>query len=282
MSDYLETPINLNQINENISKLVLIMEQLRNKEGGCDWDLQQTYETIAPYTIEEAYEVVEAIYDSDMDKLCDELGDLLLQVIFHSQIARERGDFQLQDVISAVCEKMIRRHPHIFGEIENKNVLEIRRTWEDIKQLEREQIPKYKKSNSLMDGISATLPALTRAMKLQQRAAKVGFDWPTIYPAFEKMYEEIEELKLEIEADNPDRNRIQAEVGDILFVATNIARITGYEPETSLILTNRKFEKRFRQMELQSKEDNENLDDLSIDELESYWVMAKNIEKNKN
>ena len=282
MSDYLETPINLNQINENISKLVLIMEQLRNKEGGCDWDLQQTYETIAPYTIEEAYEVVEAIYDSDMDKLCDELGDLLLQVIFHSQIARERGDFQLQDVISAVCEKMIRRHPHIFGEIENKNVLEIRRTWEDIKQLEREQIPKYKKSNSLMDGISATLPALTRAMKLQQRAAKVGFDWPTIYPAFEKMYEEIEELKLEIEADNPDRNRIQAEVGDILFVATNIARIIGYEPETSLILTNRKFEKRFRQMELQSKEDNENLDDLSIDELESYWVMAKNIEKNKN
>ena len=282
MSDYLETPINLNQINENISKLVLIMEQLRNKEGGCDWDLQQTYETIAPYTIEEAYEVVEAIYDSDMDKLCDELGDLLLQVIFHSQIARERGDFQLQDVISAVCEKMIRRHPHIFGEIENKNVSEIRRTWEDIKQLEREQIPKYKKSNSLMDGISATLPALTRAMKLQQRAAKVGFDWPTIYPAFEKMYEEIEELKLEIEADNPDRNRIQAEVGDILFVATNIARIIGYEPETSLILTNRKFEKRFRQMELQSKEDNENLDDLSIDELESYWVMAKNIEKNKN
>ena len=282
MSDYLETPINLNQINENISKLVLIMEQLRNKEGGCDWDLQQTYETIAPYTIEEAYEVVEAIYDSDMDKLCDELGDLLLQVIFHSQIARERGDFQLQDVISAVCEKMIRRHPHIFGEIENKNVLEIRRTWEDIKQLEREQIPKYKKSNSLMDGISATLPALTRAMKLQQRAAKVGFDWPTIYPAFEKMYEEIEELKLEIEADNPDRNRIQAEVGDILFVATNIARIIGYEPETSLILTNRKFEKRFRQMELQSKEDNENLDDLSIDELESYWVMAKNIEKNES
>ena len=133
-----------------------------------------------------------------------------------------------------------------------------------------------------MDGISATLPALTRAMKLQQRAAKVGFDWPTIYPAFEKMYEEIEELKLEIEADNPDRNRIQAEVGDILFVATNIARISGYEPETSLILTNRKFEKRFRQMELQSKEDNENLEDLSIDELESYWVMAKNIEKNKS
>ena len=282
MNDYLETPINLNQINKNISKLVLIMEQLRNKEGGCDWDLQQTYETIAPYTIEEAYEVVEAIYDSDMDKLCDELGDLLLQVIFHSQIARERGDFQLQDVISAVCDKMIRRHPHIFGEIENKNVLEVRKTWEDIKQLEREQIPKYKKSNSLMDGISATLPALTRAMKLQQRAAKVGFDWPTIYPAFEKMYEEIEELKLEIEADNPDRNRIQAEVGDILFVATNIARISGYEPETSLILTNRKFEKRFKQMELQSKEDNENLEDLSIDELESYWVMAKNIEKNKD
>ncbi len=279
MNDYLETPINLNKINEKISKLVLIMEQLRNKEGGCDWDLQQTYQTIAPYTLEEAYEVVEAIYDSDTDKLCDELGDLLLQVIFHSQIARERGDFQLQDVISAVCDKMIRRHPHIFSENENKNVLEVRKTWEDIKQLEREQLPKYKNSISLMDGISATLPALTRAMKLQQRAAKVGFDWPTIYPAFEKMFEEIEELKSEIEADNPDKNRIQAEVGDILFVATNIARIAGYEPETSLILASRKFERRFKQMELKSKDDNENLEDLSIEELESYWVMAKNIEK---
>ncbi len=282
MNNYPETPINLHKINENISKLVLIMEQLRNKEGGCDWDLQQTYETIAPYTIEEAYEVVEAIYDSDMDKLRDELGDLLLQVIFHSQIARERDDFRLEDVISAVCDKMIRRHPHIFSKKDGKNTSEIRKTWEDIKQQEREQLTKHKKSISLLDGISTTLPALTRAMKLQQRAAKVGFDWPTIYSAFEKMYEEIEELKIEVESDNPNNIRIQDEVGDILFVATNIARILGHEPETSLILANRKFERRFKQMELQSKDDNENLEDLSIEELESYWIMAKNVEKNKN
>ena len=129
MNNYPETPINLNKINENISKLVLIMEQLRDKQGGCEWDLEQTYDTIAPYTIEEAYEVVEAIYESDMDKLCDELGDLLLQVIFHAQIAHERGDFQLEDVISAVCDKMIRRHPHIFAKTEAKTVPEIRKTW---------------------------------------------------------------------------------------------------------------------------------------------------------
>ena len=278
MNDYLETPINLNKINENISKLVLIMEQLRNKEAGCDWDLQQTYETIAPYTIEEAYEVVEAIYQSDMDKLCDELGDLLLQVIFHSQIARERGDFQLEDVISAVCNKMIRRHPHIFEETENKTVPEIRKTWDEIKQLEREERSKNKKSISLLDGISITLPALTRAMKLQQRAAKVGFDWPSIYPVFDKMLEEIEELKVEIKDDNPDKNKIQDEVGDILFVAANIARITGHEPETSLLLANRKFERRFKQMEVQSIENDENLQDLSLEDLETYWIMAKNIE----
>ena len=281
MNNYPATNINLNKIHENISKLVLIMEQLRNKEGGCEWDLQQTYETIAPYTIEEAYEVVEAVYESDMDKLCDELGDLLLQVIFHSQIAHERDDFQLEDVISSVCDKMIRRHPHIFSDFEDKTVPEIRKTWEEIKQLEREQISKNKKSISLLDDISTTLPSLTRAMKLQQRATKVGFDWPSIYPAFEKMYEEIEELKVEIEAENPDKNRIQDEVGDILFVATNIARITGHEPETSLMLANRKFERRFKQMEVQSRDDAKNLKDLSLEELECYWVMAKNIKKNK-
>ena len=282
MNNYPETTVNLNKIHENITKLVLIMEQLRNKEGGCEWDIQQTYETIAPYTIEEAYEVVEAIHESDMDKLCDELGDLLLQVIFHSQIAHERGDFQLEDVILSVCDKMIRRHPHIFSATEDKTVPEISKTWEEIKKLEREQASNNKKSISLLHGISTTLPALTRAMKLQQRAAKVGFDWTSIYPAFQKMYEEIEELKVEIEAVNPDKNRIQDEVGDILFVATNIARITGHEPETSLILANRKFERRFKQMETQSRYYNQNMQDLSLEELEAYWVMAKNIEKNKN
>ena len=279
MNKHPDKVINLIKINENISKLVLIMERLRNKQDGCEWDLQQTYETIAPYTIEEAYEVAEAVYENDMDKLCDELGDLLLQVIFHSQIAHE-GDFHLEDVISCVCNKMIRRHPHIFGETKDKNISSIRKTWEEIKQQEREQLNKNKKPISLLEGISTTLPAVTRAMKLQQRAAKVGFDWPNIYAALEKMYEEIEELKAEIEIDFPSKSRVQDEIGDILFVATNIARIAGFEPETSLMLTNRKFEKRFKKMENQARVNDKSLKDLTLEELDSYWVMAKNMEKN--
>ena len=280
MNKHPDKVINLPKINENINKLVLIMERLRNKENGCEWDLQQTYKTIAPYTIEESYEVAEAIYENNMEKLCDELGDLLLQVIFHSQIAHERGDFHLEDVISAVCKKMIRRHPHIFGNVKNKNISSIRKTWEEIKQKEREQFSKNKKTISLLDGISTTLPAITRAMKLQQRASKIGFDWINIYQVFEKMYEEIEELKAEIEVEYPDKSRVQDEIGDILFVATNIARIAGYEPETSLILSNRKFEKRFKEMENYTRDNNQSIEDLTPEELNSYWLMAKNMEKN--
>ena len=280
MNKHPDKVIDLPKINENMSKLVLIMERLRNKENGCEWDLQQTYKTIAPYTIEESYEVAEAIYENNMEKLCDELGDLLLQVIFHSQIAHERGDFHLEDVISAVCKKMIRRHPHIFGNAKNKNISSIRKTWEEIKQKEREQFSKNKKTISLLDGISTTLPAITRAMKLQQRASEIGFDWTNIYQVFEKMYEEIEELKAEIEVEYPDKSRVQDEIGDILFVATNIARIAGYEPETSLILSNRKFEKRFKEMENYTRDNNQSIEDLTPEELNSYWLMAKNMEKN--
>lgn len=280
MNKHPDKVIDLPKINENISKLVLIMERLRNKENGCEWDLQQTYKTIAPYTIEESYEVAEAIYENNMEKLCDELGDLLLQVIFHSQIAHERGDFHLEDVISAVCKKMIRRHPHIFGDAKNKNISSIRKTWEEIKQKEREQLSKSKKTISLLDGISTTLPAIMRAMKLQQRASKIGFDWTNIYQVFEKMYEEIEELKAEIELEYPDKSRVQDEIGDILFVATNIARIAGCEPETSLILSNRKFEKRFKEMENYTRNNNQSIEDLTPEELDSYWLMAKNMEKN--
>ena len=280
MNKHPDKVIDLPKINENISKLVLIMERLRNKENGCEWDLQQTYKTIAPYTIEESYEVAEAIYENNMEKLCDELGDLLLQVIFHSQIAHERGDFHLEDVISAVCKKMIRRHPHIFGDAKNKNISSIRKTWEEIKQKEREQFSKNKKTISLLDGISTTLPAITRAMKLQQRASEIGFDWTNIYQVFDKMYEEIEELKAEIEVEYPDKSRVQDEIGDILFVATNIARIAGCEPETSLILSNRKFEKRFKEMENYTRDNNQSIEDLTPEELNSYWLMAKNMEKN--
>ena len=275
MNDPTEPEINFKKINKNMSNLVRIMKQLREKNSGCEWDLQQTYESIAPYTIEEAYEVAEAIYDNDIDKLCDELGDLLLQVVFHAQIAHERGDFHLEDVISAVCSKMIRRHPHIFGDTEDKGITSIRKTWEQVKQKEREENSTKTEALSLLDGVSTTLPAVTRAVKLQQRASKVGFDWNDLYPAFNKMYEEIEELKAEIKADNQNQSRIQDEVGDILFAATNIARLAGYEPETSLILANRKFEKRFRQMEKYSKANNQLMETMTLDELEIIWNIAK-------
>lgn len=278
MNDKTDTEINLKKINKNMSNLVLIMKQLREKESGCEWDLQQTYESIAPYTIEEAYEVAEAIYENDTEKLCDELGDLLLQVVFHSQIAHEKGDFHLEDVISAVCSKMIRRHPHIFGDTKDKSITSIRKTWEEIKFEERKKNSAKNENFSLLDGLSTTLPAVTRAVKLQQRAAKVGFDWNNLYPAFNKMYEEIEELKTELEADNPEQSRIQDEVGDILFSAANIARLAGYEPETSLILANRKFEKRFRQMEKYSKANNQHMENMTLDELEKFWNIAKNTE----
>ncbi len=278
MNDKTDTEINLKKINKNMSNLVRIMKQLREKESGCEWDLQQTYESIAPYTIEEAYEVAEAIYENDTEKLCDELGDLLLQVVFHSQIAHEKGDFHLEDVISAVCSKMIRRHPHIFGDTKDKSITSIRKTWEEIKFEERKKNSAKNENFSLLDGLSTTLPAVTRAVKLQQRAAKVGFDWNNLYPAFNKMYEEIEELKTELEADNPEQSRIQDEVGDILFSAANIARLAGYEPETSLILANRKFEKRFRQMEKYSKANNQHMEDMTLDELDKFWNIAKNTE----
>ena len=260
-----------------VVKLVLIMKKLRNKESGCEWDLKQTYNTIVPYTIEEAYEVAEASYENDMDKLCDELGDLLLQVVFHSQIAYELGDFKLEDVIAAVCDKMIRRHPHIFSNKKEKDITSIRKTWEEIKQQEREEMSKDGDFLSMLDGVSNNLPALMRALKLQQRVSKVGFDWPDLYPAIDKMYEEINELKEEIEQEAPDQSRIQDEIGDIFFEATNIARLAGCEPETSLILSNRKFEKRFRQMEKEIRKNNQSIEALNLHDLEALWEKAKKV-----
>ena len=277
MNEYTDNPENLDKISKNMRELVLIRKKLRNKESGCEWDLKQTYNTIAPYTIEEAYEVAEAIYENDMEKLCDELGDLLLQVVFHSQIAYELGDFKLEDVIAAVCDKMIRRHPHIFGNKKEKDITSIRKTWEEIKQQEREEKSQDSDFLSMLDGVSNNLPALMRALKLQQRVSKVGFDWPDLYPAIDKMYEEINELKEEIEQEAPDQSRIQDEIGDIFFVATNIARLAGCEPETSLILSNRKFEKRFRQMEKEIRKNNQSIEALNLDELETLWERAKKV-----
>lgn len=258
-----------------IQRLHKIMQDLRNPETGCPWDVEQSFETIAPYTIEEAYEVSEAIYSGDRAKIADELGDLLLQVVFHAQIAAEEGSFDLADVARAISDKMIRRHPHVFGDETRDSAAEQTIAWEDIKAQERAASQSDDKPASVLDDVAVTLPAIVRAAKLQKRAARVGFDWPDLKSVIEKMHEETGEL-LEAMAEEPDNHdRLQDEVGDILFVASNIARKTGVEPESALLACNRKFEKRFRYIEQALSAQGRSADEASLDEMEALWQQAK-------
>lgn len=238
-----------------IDRLVAIMRRLRDPEHGCEWDRQQSFATIAPYTIEEAYEVADAIARDDMDALADELGDLQLQVVFHSQMAEEAGQFTLDNVIERICDKLERRHPHIFGEAEHSP------GWEELKAAERKKSP----DASALAGVALALPALERAAKLQRRAARVGFDWPDVSGPRAKIDEELAEL----DAENEHR-RILEELGDLLFAVVNLARHLNIEPETALREANRKFEQRFRSIETVP-----GFADISLDEKERLWVAAK-------
>jgi ATP diphosphatase len=240
-----------------LERLVEIMRRLRDPKTGCEWDSVQTFETIAPYTIEEAYEVADAIARKDMDGLADELGDLQLQVVFHAQIAEDAGLFTLDDVITRICDKMERRHPHIFGEAEHGG----HHLWEIIKAEERADNP----DRSALAGVALALPALERAAKLQRRAARVGFDWPDVSGPRAKIDEELAELDAET-----DHDRKLEELGDLLFAVVNLARHLNVEPETALREANRKFEKRFRLIEQEP-----GFADLSLDEKEALWVAAK-------
>src|SRR3982751_1848683 len=241
----------------NIERLVAIMAPPRDPVSGCEWDTVQTFETIAPYTIEEAYEVADAIARNDMDSLADELGDLQLQVVFHAQMAEETGHFTLEDVISRICDKMERRHPHIFGDLEHGG----HHLWEEIKAAERQK----SSDDSALAGVALALPALERAAKLQRRAARVGFDWPDTSGPRAKVDEELAEL----DAEN-DPRRLEEKLGDLLFAVVNLARHLNVEPETALREANRKFEKRFRAIEVEA-----GFADLSLDEKEALWVKAK-------
>lgn len=241
------------------------MERLRDPERGCEWDLAQSFATIAPYTIEEAYEVSDAIERDDMTDLKSELGDLLLQVVFHARIAEEAGLFNFDDIACSISEKMESRHPHIFG---NEGGTMNTARWEDIKAAERENAG----SNSAMDGVAKALPALLRSEKLQQRAARVGFEWQDLRGPKEKLAEELAELD---EADDNDR---LIEAGDVLFVAVNIVRRYGVDAEQALKAANSKFERRFRQMEQFAKADGRDFELLSLDEQESYWQRVKGSE----
>lgn len=251
-----------------IDHLLSIMEQLRNKKTGCPWDKEQTPASISKYTLEEAYEVYDAIERDNYADLKSELGDLLFHIVFYSQMSKEYGKFDFDDVAQAACEKMIRRHPHIFGTDKTPP------DWEEIKKKERVE----KNENGILDGIAKALPATTRALKLQSRAATVGFDWNNPLLVLDKISEEIEELKAEILAKDHTKQRLD-EMGDVLFACVNLARKLDIDPETALRHTNQKFESRFNHIEKSLKQQNKDIKKTSLDEMEALWIEAKKLER---
>lgn len=254
-------------------RLIEIMAKLRDPDGGCPWDLEQTFATIAPYTVEEAYEVADAIERGDLSDLKEELGDLLLQVVFHSRMAEEQGAFDIHDVATAISDKMIRRHPHVFGDHAYENLSAQVAGWEALKAQERHA----KAKTGVLDDVPAGLPALTRAVKLTKRAARVGFDWPTAAEVLAKLREETEEIAVEIEAG--DMAKAREELGDILFVCANLARKLDVDPEDALRATNAKFTRRFAFVEAGLAERGKTPDQSDLAEMDALWNDAKAAEK---
>ncbi|RDY65981.1 nucleoside triphosphate pyrophosphohydrolase [Lysobacter soli] len=268
---------------DDIQYLLHIMSRLRDPVGGCPWDLEQNFATIAPYTIEEAYEVADAIDRGDLADLKDELGDLLLQVVFHAQMASEQGAFSFGDVVAAICDKMVRRHPHVFGDASVEDADAQTVAWEEQKRREREA--SGTEDRSALAGIARGLPEWQRATKLQKRAARVGFDWPDVTPVFAKLHEEIDEVRAEFAAldANPDdaaaRDRLEDEIGDVLFVCANLARHANVDVGAAMRRANLKFERRFRAMEALAQADGTSLADLPLQAQDRLWNRAKADEK---
>ena len=293
---------------ERFERAVAIMERLR-APGGCPWDREQTFDSIKPYTLEETYEVLEAIDNRDWDELPGELGDLLLQVLFYSEMAREQGTFSIDDVLDRLSGKLVDRHPHVFGDTKADTATEVKRNWEALKVEERKRrfgetvdaaSPATKTAPSILAGISSSMPAMLEAHKLSSRAAQVGFDWPDVEGLFDKLSEETGELRehlREFPAPGPRpegrgvagsgrqtipedlRTRLEEEIGDLFFVLVNIARYLSLDPESALRKTNRKFRRRFQWMEQRLHERGANPEGVSMDELESLWRQAKQQEK---
>jgi ATP diphosphatase len=252
-----------------LRRLLDIMAALRARVGGCPWDLQQTFETIAPYTIEEAYEVADAIARRDVLALPDELGDLLFQVVYHARMAEEAGNFAFADVARSIADKMIRRHPHVFGDGATRDAAEQSAAWEAQKTAERTA----KAEVGALAGVPVGLPALTRAAKLTSRAARVGFDWSNAEAVLEKLDEEVAELRAELPAADPER--LEDEVGDLLFVLANLARKLGLDPEGCLRRANDKFSRRFNRMEASAATKGLGLSELPLNAMESLWQQIK-------
>tara|TARA_B110001469_G_scaffold17863_1_gene18203 strand:- start:2479 stop:3309 length:831 start_codon:yes stop_codon:yes gene_type:complete len=276
--------MNHNQKTEyGIEDLRYLMRRLRDPKSGCPWDLKQNFQSLTSHTLEEAYEVVDAIEQDDMSHLSEELGDLLFQIIFYSQLAEEQSQFSFDDIISTITQKLIRRHPHVFpeGTIESSRVsladaeiVEIKRVWEEIKRQERTD----KGVGKTLDDIPLALPALNRALKLQKRAANVGFDWSDIKPVIEKINEEV--IELEVEIKRGDKVRMADELGDLLFSCVNLARHLKLDPETSLRGANEKFKRRFESMELLAGKTK--IEDHSADQLELLWGKVKRSESHSS
>jgi len=250
-----------------IDDLIEVMATLRNPDGGCPWDLEQNFKSIAPYTLEEAYEVADAIDRGDMKDLREELGDLLFQPIYHAQMASEDGAFDIHDVIHDVTHKMVSRHPHVFGDLDAKDASDVNEIWDKQKKAEK------KATDSVLDGVTAALPALLKAQKLQKKAATVGFEWTEIKDIFAKLEEELAELK---EAcAKQDQDHMQEELGDVLFVVANIGRALGLNAEESLRHCNSKFIRRFQGMETDLKSQDQSFNDLTLDEMLELWSKQK-------
>jgi MazG family protein len=300
---------------ERFERAVAIMERLR-APGGCPWDREQTFDSIKPYTLEETYEVLEAIDNRDWDELTGELGDLLLQVLFYSEMAKEQGTFSIDDVLDRLSGKLVDRHPHVFGDVKADTSAEVKRNWEALKVEERKKRQSREaesaaasepatdssapnKSDSVLGGISSKMPSMIEAYKLSSRAAQVGFDWPNVEGLFAKLHEEVDELREQLKefpAPGPRpqsrgvagsgrtiipeelQNRLEEEVGDLFFVVVNIARYLSVDPESALRKTNRKFKRRFQWMEERLRETGRTPDQASMDELESLWRQAKHQE----
>jgi MazG family protein len=278
MNDQPSNPDPLAAERPPLERLVAIMARLRDPERGCPWDVEQSFATIAPYTIEEAYEVAEAIQQGDMGALRDELGDLLLQVVFHAQMAREAGAFGIEDVARAINDKMIKRHPHVFGDVVVADAAAQTQAWEAQKAVERQAKGAVEgRPVGALDGVTIGLPALTRALKLQRRAARVGFDWPAENALAEieaKLAEEMDEIKAEMASG--DKAAIADECGDLLFVCVNLLRHLGVDPESALRSTNAKFERRFRAVEDRMKAAGfAALAEAGLDRLEAAWQAVK-------
>jgi MazG family protein len=296
---------------ERFERAVAIMDRLR-APGGCPWDREQTFDSIKPYTLEETYEVLEAIDNRDWPELAGELGDLLLQVLFYAEMAKEQGSFSIDDVLERLSTKLINRHPHVFGDVKAETSADVRRNWETLKLEERKarqtntmegDVAAAKGAkNSILAGVSSAMPALLEASKLNSRAAQAGFDWPNVEGLFDKLTEETDELRNELKAfpepgPRPQgrgvagsgraiisealQSRLEEEVGDLFFVLVNLARYLSVDPESALRKTNRKFKRRFQWMEAQLHESGRSAEQSSMDELESLWQRAKAVEKSE-